>query len=90
MNFTVTRGSLQSQCLNEVLKAERPEVDAKRSDLLKLQGIYPNINIYIYINIYKNIYVYLFFNGPSGCSKKERVSSDIFLHFDARGSIELR
>ena len=39
MNFTVTRSSFQSQCLNEVLKAERPEVDAKRSDLLKLQGI---------------------------------------------------
>merc|ERR1719193_2506289 len=38
VNFTVTRSSLQSQCLNEVLKAERPEVDAKRSDLLKLQG----------------------------------------------------
>jgi len=38
VNFTVTRGSLQSQCLNDVLRAERPEVDAKRSDLLKLQG----------------------------------------------------
>ena len=38
MNFTVTRGSLQSQCLNQVLKAERPDVDSKRSDLLKLQG----------------------------------------------------
>ena len=38
VNFTVTRSSLQSQCLNEVLRAERPEVDAKRSDLLKLQG----------------------------------------------------
>jgi dynein heavy chain 1 len=38
VNFTVTRSSLQSQCLNEVLKAERPEVDSKRSDLLKLQG----------------------------------------------------
>lgn len=38
MNFTVTRSSLQSQCLNEVLKAERPDVDEKRSDLLKLQG----------------------------------------------------
>ena len=38
VNFTVTRGSLQSQCLNQVLKAERPDVDAKRSDLLKLQG----------------------------------------------------
>lgn len=39
VNFTVTRGSLQSQCLNQVLKAERPDVDEKRSDLLKLQGI---------------------------------------------------
>lgn len=39
MNFTVTRNSLQSQCLNEVLKAERPDVDEKRSDLLKLQGM---------------------------------------------------
>ncbi|XP_064623935.1 cytoplasmic dynein 1 heavy chain 1-like isoform X3 [Lineus longissimus] len=38
VNFTVTRSSLQSQCLNQVLKAERPDVDAKRSDLLKLQG----------------------------------------------------
>ena len=37
VNFTVTRGSLQSQCLNEALKAERPDVDKKRSDLLKLQ-----------------------------------------------------
>lgn len=39
VNFTVTRSSLQSQCLNEVLKAERPDVDEKRSDLLKLQGV---------------------------------------------------
>ena len=39
VNFTVTRGSLQTQCLNQVLKAERPDVDAKRSDLLKLQGV---------------------------------------------------
>uniref|UniRef100_A0A674JBB5 Dynein cytoplasmic 1 heavy chain 1 n=1 Tax=Terrapene triunguis TaxID=2587831 RepID=A0A674JBB5_9SAUR len=38
VNFTITRSSLQSQCLNEVLKAERPDVDEKRSDLLKLQG----------------------------------------------------
>ncbi|XP_066262863.1 dynein heavy chain, cytoplasmic isoform X3 [Euwallacea similis] len=38
VNFTVTRSSLQSQCLNQVLKAERPDIDAKRSDLLKLQG----------------------------------------------------
>lgn len=41
VNFTVTRSSLQSQCLNEVLKAERPDVDEKRSDLLKLQGTAP-------------------------------------------------
>ena len=38
VNFTVTRSSLQNQCLNAVLKSERPDVDAKRSDLLKLQG----------------------------------------------------
>ncbi|XP_067011460.2 dynein heavy chain, cytoplasmic isoform X2 [Anabrus simplex] len=38
VNFTVTRSSLQSQCLNQVLKAERPDIDEKRSDLLKLQG----------------------------------------------------
>lgn len=38
VNFTVTRRSLQSQCLNQVLKAERPDIDTKRSDLLKLQG----------------------------------------------------
>nr|XP_024214265.1 dynein heavy chain, cytoplasmic isoform X3 [Halyomorpha halys] len=38
VNFTVTRSSLQSQCLNQVLKAERSDIDEKRSDLLKLQG----------------------------------------------------
>jgi dynein heavy chain 1 len=38
VNFTVTRSSLQSQCLNQVLKSERPDVDERRSDLLKLQG----------------------------------------------------
>jgi dynein heavy chain 1 len=38
VNFTVTPSSLQSQCLNQVLRAERPDVDEKRSDLLKLQG----------------------------------------------------
>merc|ERR1719219_1413637 len=38
VNFTVTRSSLQMQCLNRVLKAERPDIDQKRSDLLKLQG----------------------------------------------------
>ncbi|KAJ1982313.1 dynein heavy chain [Dimargaris xerosporica] len=38
VNFTVTRGSLQSQCLNRVLKVERPDTDRKRTDLVKLQG----------------------------------------------------
>jgi len=38
VNFTVTPGSLTSQCLNKVLKSERPDVDAKRSDLLRQQG----------------------------------------------------
>ena len=39
-NFSVTRSGLQAQCLNRVLRAERPDVDAKRSDLLRLQGEY--------------------------------------------------
>lgn len=26
------------QCLNQVLRSERPDIDEKRSDLLKLQG----------------------------------------------------
>lgn len=34
----MTRGSLQSQSLAQVLRAERPETDRKRTDLLKLQG----------------------------------------------------
>ncbi|CAG8442752.1 1825_t:CDS:10 [Diversispora eburnea] len=38
VNFTVTRGSLQSQCLNQVLKVERPDTDQKRTDLIKIQG----------------------------------------------------
>ncbi|CAF0789670.1 unnamed protein product [Didymodactylos carnosus] len=38
VNFTVTRSSLQSQCLNSILRAERPDIDSKRSDLMKLQG----------------------------------------------------
>lgn len=49
VNFTVTRSSLQSQCLNEVLKAERPDVDEKRSDLLKLQGEMANIQVQIVV-----------------------------------------
>ncbi|KAF9889413.1 hypothetical protein FE257_007314 [Aspergillus nanangensis] len=38
VNFTVTQSSLQTQSLNEVLKFERPDVDARRTDLVKLQG----------------------------------------------------
>lgn len=38
VNFTVTRSSLQSQCLHQVLKCERPDVEEKRLDLLKIQG----------------------------------------------------
>jgi dynein heavy chain 1, cytosolic len=40
VNFTVTMSSLQNQCLNIYLKNERPDVDQKRNDLLKLQGEY--------------------------------------------------
>lgn len=38
VNFTVTRSSLQTQSLNEVLKSERPDVDERRTNLIKLQG----------------------------------------------------
>jgi dynein heavy chain 1, cytosolic len=38
VNFTVTRSSLQSQCLNQVLKSERPDIDEKKRDLVKTQG----------------------------------------------------
>ncbi|KAJ3351758.1 hypothetical protein GGF32_004086 [Allomyces javanicus] len=38
VNFTVTKGSLQAQCLNKVLSQERADVEKKRTDLLKLQG----------------------------------------------------
>lgn len=40
VNFTVTRSSLQAQCLHQVLKSERPDVEEKRLDLLKTQGEY--------------------------------------------------
>lgn len=39
-NFTMTRASLQSQSLTQALRAERPDTEEKRSDLLKLQGEY--------------------------------------------------
>ncbi|ODH44999.1 dynein heavy chain, cytoplasmic [Paracoccidioides brasiliensis] len=38
VNFTVTQSSLQTQSLNEVLKFERPDVDERRTNLIKLQG----------------------------------------------------
>ncbi|KKA28538.1 hypothetical protein TD95_002241 [Thielaviopsis punctulata] len=38
VNFTVTQSSLQTQSLNEALKCERPDVDERRSNLIKLQG----------------------------------------------------
>ncbi|KAI9324197.1 ATP-binding dynein motor region D5-domain-containing protein [Zopfochytrium polystomum] len=38
VNFTVTRGSLQSQCLHQALKAERPDTDKKRTDLVKVRS----------------------------------------------------
>ncbi|MCJ1311828.1 hypothetical protein MMC25_005501 [Agyrium rufum] len=38
VNFTITRSSLQTQSLNDVLKSERPDVDERRSNLVKMQG----------------------------------------------------
>ena len=38
VNFTVTQSSLQTQSLNDVLKFERPDIDERRSNLIKLQG----------------------------------------------------
>ncbi|KAI1945117.1 dynein heavy chain [Ophidiomyces ophidiicola] len=38
VNFTVTQSSLQTQSLNKVLKVERPDVDERRTNLIKLQG----------------------------------------------------
>eukprot|EP00463_Aulacantha_scolymantha_P005702 TRINITY_DN707_c0_g1_i2.p1 TRINITY_DN707_c0_g1~~TRINITY_DN707_c0_g1_i2.p1 ORF type:complete len:410 (-),score=99.73 TRINITY_DN707_c0_g1_i2:181-1281(-) len=38
VNFTVTHDSLVTQCLSKVLSAERPDIDEKRSSLMKLQG----------------------------------------------------
>lgn len=40
INFTVTPGGLQAQCLSAVLKAERPEVESERCELIKAQGEY--------------------------------------------------
>ena len=38
VNFTVTQSSLQTQSLNDVLKSERPDVDERRTNLIKMQG----------------------------------------------------
>jgi dynein heavy chain 1, cytosolic len=38
VNFTITQSSLQTQSLNEVLKSERPEVDERRRNLIRMQG----------------------------------------------------
>ncbi|KAM6498345.1 dynein heavy chain protein 1 [Amanita muscaria] len=38
VNFTMTRSSLQSQALDQVLKVERPDTERKRTDLMKVQG----------------------------------------------------
>lgn len=38
VNFTITPGSLLLQCLDRYMKSERPDIDSKRKDLLKLQG----------------------------------------------------
>ncbi|QIW99025.1 hypothetical protein AMS68_004543 [Peltaster fructicola] len=38
VNFTVTQSSLKTQTLNHVLKSERPDVDERRANLVKLQG----------------------------------------------------
>ncbi|KPI38240.1 Dynein heavy chain, cytoplasmic [Cyphellophora attinorum] len=38
VNFTVTQSSLRTQSLNEVLKSERPDVDKRRTNLIKMQG----------------------------------------------------
>ncbi|CAK5084784.1 unnamed protein product [Meloidogyne enterolobii] len=38
VNFTITKTSLELQCLNQVLHSERPDIEEKRNNLLKLQG----------------------------------------------------
>ena len=38
VNFTVTQNSLQTQSMNDVLKSERPDVDQRRTNLVKMHG----------------------------------------------------
>eukprot|EP00004_Rigifila_ramosa_P014268 TRINITY_DN3231_c0_g3_i5.p1 TRINITY_DN3231_c0_g3~~TRINITY_DN3231_c0_g3_i5.p1 ORF type:complete len:3059 (-),score=575.29 TRINITY_DN3231_c0_g3_i5:95-9271(-) len=40
VNFTITQASLQTQCLDAILKSESPEVEAKRIEVVKAQGEY--------------------------------------------------
>ncbi|RMZ84735.1 hypothetical protein DV737_g982, partial [Chaetothyriales sp. CBS 132003] len=38
VNFTITQSSLRTQSLDDVLKTERPDVDKRRTNLIKMQG----------------------------------------------------
>jgi len=38
VNFTVTPASLQSQSMSRIMQEEKPQVEARRKDILKLQG----------------------------------------------------
>jgi dynein heavy chain 1 len=38
INFTITSSSLESQVLSELLKTERPDIDTKRNQILRLQS----------------------------------------------------
>merc|ERR1711871_729267 len=38
VNFTITQSSLQSQCLSQLLKKERPDIQKLQEEQLKLQG----------------------------------------------------
>jgi len=40
VNFSITPASLQSQALSKILESERPDIDKKRTDVMKLQGEY--------------------------------------------------
>jgi dynein heavy chain 1 len=38
VNFTITPASLESQSLSQIVKSEKPELESRRTSLLKLQG----------------------------------------------------
>ena len=40
VNFSVTAGGLEAQCVEALLEAERPDAHARRADVRKLQGEY--------------------------------------------------